>query len=211
MDDLQFQGNSFKSRREASQETSSKLKSVVSEKPVVGKKKWRLIDCFYTPSDKSLGEYIMEDLVIPNVKRAIGTTLHGVITKIFGVGTGYGTSYKAVNNWWNDGRGESYVEYSARAAQPGSRSRSQQNQPHVSTDLESYALRTREDAERVLEGLDAYLETYDAVPVSAFFELIGITAPHTYYDFGWTNLSSAKVVTNENGYSIRFPKPIRIK
>lgn len=211
MDDLQFQGNSFKSRREAAQESSSKLKAVVSEKPVVGKKKWRLIDCFYTPSDKSLKERIIEDLLIPNVRRAIGMTAQGIVTMIFGVGPGYGNAFKAVNNWWNDTRGDSYVEYSARAAQTGSHHRTQQNQPHVSTDLESYALRTREDAERVLEGLDAYLETYDAVPVSAFFELIGITAPHTYYDFGWTNLSSVKVIPNENGYSIRFPKPIRIK
>ena len=203
----QFEGNSFKSRREADM-VVPKMKPVVSEKPVVGKKKWRLIDCFYTPSDKSLKEYVVQDLIIPNVKRATGTVLHGIVTKIFGVGPGSGNLFRAVNDWGYGVRGEPYVEYSARAK---STSREQQPQPNVSTDLESYALRSREDAERVLEGLDAYLETYDAVPVSAFFELIGITAPYTYHDFGWTNLSDAKVIITENGYSIRFPKPIRIK
>lgn len=203
-----FEGNSFKSRREAEQSVP-KMKSVVSEKPVIGKKKWRLIDCFYTPSDKSLKDYIIQDLIVPNVNRAIGTTLHGIVTKIFGVGIGNSNPFRITNDWMYSGRGESYVEYSARASKASSRPSTQQI--HASTDLESYSLRTREDAERVLEGLDTYLETYDAVPVSAFFELIGITAPHTYYDYGWLNLSEAKVITTENGYSIRFPKPTRIK
>lgn len=204
----QFEGNSFKFRKETEQ-NRPKIQPVVSEKPVVGKKKWRLIDCFYTPSDKSLKEYFIQDLVIPNVNKAIGMTLHGIVTKIFGVGTGSGNPFRVMNDWSYGPRGESYVEYSARAAKTPSRA--QQQQPHVSTDLESYALRTREDAERVLEGLDAYLETYDAVPVSAFFELIGVTAPYTYHDYGWTNLAEAKVIITENGYSIRFPRPVRIK
>ena len=208
MPEPQFQGNSFKSRREADSGIRQKLDVVVSEKPVVGKKKWRLIDCFYTPSDKSLTEYVVEDLVIPNVKRAVGTVLHGIVTKIFGVGIGNGNPFRATNDWWNSGRGESYVEYSARAS---STPKSTPIQPSASTDLESYALRTREDAERVLEGLDTYLEQFDVVPVSAFFELIGVTAPYTYNDYGWTNLANAKVIINENGYSIRFPKPVRIK
>lgn len=207
MSEIKFEGNSFKSRREAV-ESRPKMESVVSEKPVVTKKKWRLIDCFYTPSDKSLTEYFLQDLLIPNVTKAVGTTLHGIITKIFGVGTGYGSSYRAMNDWLG-GRGESYVEYAARTAK--SQSKPQIQQPHVSTDLETYALRSREDAERVLEGLETYLETYNVVPVSAFFELIGVTAPYTYHDYGWTNLAESKVMVSENGYTIRFPKPTRIK
>ena len=207
MENYEFEGNSFKSRREQTPKERVKLEAVVSEKPVIGKKKWRLIDCFYTPSDKSLPEYIVQDLIIPNVNRAIGTVLHGIVTKIFGVGTGSGPIYRPMNDWWGGSRGESYVEYSARTAQ----TRQKPQQPTVSTDLESYALRSREDAERVLEGLDAYLETYDNVPVSAFFELIGITSPYTYNDYGWVNLAEAKVVTTENGYAIRFPRPVRIR
>lgn len=208
----QFEGNSFKSRMASQDKKPEKLEAVVSEKPIVSRKKLRILDCLYNSSEKPFGEYLVQDLIIPNAKRMASTVLHDMVTKVFG--SGFGTDrygFRPLNGWWNDRwRDDSYIEYSSRSSAKPVASQ-QPKQPQASTELESYTLRTRDDAERVLEGLEAYLETYDAVPVSAFFELIGITAPYTYNDYGWTNLAEARVVSVSNGYSIRFPRPIRIR
>lgn len=205
----EFQGNSFKGRAMASE--IPKIEPVVSQRPLVNKKKWRLIDSLNKSTDKTFGEWVVQDIVAPNVQRFIGVTLQSIISQVFGVGGGqtFSNPYHYTNGWWNNG--PMYTNYSAQSVQ------NQQNKPNIppkpqaGTDLSSYAMCTREDAERVLEGLDTYLETYDAVPVSAFFSLIGVTAPYTYNDYGWTNLSEARVVSVGNGFAIRFPKPVRIK
>lgn len=208
-----FEGNSFKSR-ESSSGTKLMLSPVVKEKPTIVKKRKRLFDYLYTDPNKTFKEYIIQDLVVPNAQRAIGAILHGVVTKLFGVGVGNVVSdaYRYTNGWFNSKPyTPSSVSFYSQSQNMPTQNHAPQNQPQATTDLMSYSLRSREDAERVLEGLGTYIDTYDVVPVSAFFELIGVQAPYTYHDFGWNSLVEARVVPVENGWSIRFPKPIRIK
>lgn len=221
--DYNFQGNSHKGRqkRMASETGIEKpiLTPVVEKKPVQRKSKFSFLNVFYKDPNKTFKEFVMQDLVIPNTQRAIGVILHGIVTKLFGTGAGniVSSGYHYMNGWNNPGWSYPYTGQSGnvvdfRAKQPVSQQgRPIQQTPQASTDLMSYALQSREDAERVLEGLGAYIDTYDAVPVSAFFELIGVQAPYTYHDFGWTNIADAKVVTVENGWAIRFPKPVRLR
>lgn len=202
-----FEGNSYKGRSETS---VPKIEPVVKKKPLIAKKKWSILDCFYNTSEKSFGEYFIQDLLIPNVNKMIGTVLHETVTKIFGVGSGFGPSspYHYTNGWgWSSN--PNYVNYSSVSSNPQQSNQSQK--PQAGTDLSSYAMQTREDAERVLEGLEAYIEQYDVVPVSAFFSLIGVTAPYTYNDYGWNSLAEARVVSVGNGFAIHFPKPVRIR
>lgn len=204
----QFEGNSHKGRTIGGLEPP-KIEPVVEKKPLIAKKKWSILDCFYNTSEKNFGEYFVQDLLVPNVNKMIGTVLHEVVTKVFGVDNGFGptTPYHFTNGWsWSSN--PNYVNYSAQSTA------SQQNKPskpQAGSDLGSYAMQTREDAERVLEGLEAYIEQYDVVPVSAFFSLIGVTAPYTYNDYGWNSLAEARVVSVGNGFAIHFPRPVRIR
>ena len=203
----QFEGNSHKGRMENS---VPKLEPVVSKKPLVTKKKWSILDCFYNTSEKGFCEWLVQDLVIPNVNRMVGTILHETVTKIFGVGSGFGPTapYHYTNGWcWSSN--PNYINYSAQSTSTVQQPK--QPKPQAGSDLSSYAMQTREDAERVLEGLEAYIEQYDVVPVSAFFSLIGVTAPYTYNDYGWNSLTEARVVSMGNGFAIHFPRPVRIK
>lgn len=205
----EFKGNSFKGR--SAESDGPKIEPVVSQRPIVNKKKWRLIDALNKSPDKNFGEWVIQDIVVPNMNKMIGMTLQSIISQIFGVGggPGWGNTYHYTNGWWNNG--PAYTNYSAQSVQGPQNKQQAQQRPQAGTDLSSYVMRTREDAEMVLEGLDTYLETYDAVPVSAFFSLIGVTAPYTYNDYGWMNLSEAKVVPSVGGFSIHFPKPVRLK
>lgn len=205
----QFEGNSHKGKTMSGSEPP-KIEPVVSKKPLITKKKWSILDCFYNTSEKSFGEYFVQDLLVPNVNKMIGTVLHEAVTKIFGVGHGFGPTSPYHYTNWGWGSNPNYVNYSAQSTASAMQKTTPQR-PQAGTDLGSYAMQTREDAENVLEGLEAYIEQYDVVPVSAFFSLIGVTAPYTYNDYGWSSLAEAKVISVGNGFAIHFPKPVRIR
>lgn len=222
MAEQEFPGNSNKGRMRAQQEAEKdtdnpnfRVKHVVDHpvSHIEEKHKFKWTDLFYKDDKKSFKEFVLKDLVIPNAQRATGAVLHGIVSKLFGPGIGgYNGTYSYGGSGW--GYNWSNKPYSVSTnfgfmKEPMSSQVDANKAP--STDLSSYILTTREDAEKVLEGLDAYLEAYDVVPVSAFFDLIGIKAPYSYYDFGWTKLNSSRIIPKEHGWALILPKPVRIK
>lgn len=215
MAEIRFEGNSLKGRQNKEEQAPS-LTPVIDKKAIQRKPKFSILNALYKDTSKPFSQWLLHDLVIPNTMRLTGTILHGVVSKLFGNGAGnfVNNAYHLANSWWGSSTpyyGSGNYQYPTQGTQSNNKPTSQQQASQASTDLTSYALQSREDAERVLEGLGAYIDTYDTVPVSAFFELIGVPAPYTYHDFGWTNLADAKVITVENGWSIKFPKPVRLR
>lgn len=216
MDVPTFEGNSLKGRNNRGiEEKRPVLSPVINKKAVKVKNKYNLISILYNDPNKPFKDFLIKDLIIPNVLRTTGTIMHQIITKLFGGGPFYGGGYTYTNGWFNNNNNNygipmaNYNNAQRSPTIPGASPRPQQTT--ATTDLKSYVLQTKEDAECVLEGLCAYIDTYDIVPVSAFFELIGVQAPYTYHDFGWISLANAKVVPMENGWSINLPKPVRIR
>lgn len=72
--------------------------------------------------------------------------------------------------------------------------------------------RSPEDAEQVLAALKAMLRRQKVVTIADYYQIAHKTPDPGYYDFGWTDLSSAKVygVDGKEGrmYAIRFPNVI---
>ncbi|MBO4735003.1 MAG: hypothetical protein J5614_01280, partial [Paludibacteraceae bacterium] len=75
-------------------------------------------------------------------------------------------------------------------------------------DIDDIIFDYREDAEDCLDRMCDYLERYDSVPVSYMFDICGMTVPgdFTNEDWGWYNLSSAKVRHVSGGYILDLPK-----
>ena len=64
----------------------------------------------------------------------------------------------------------------------------------------------RGEAEDVLRMMDELIETYGNASIADFYDLVGITGNYTDNKYGWTNISTAKVVRVSNGgYMIKFP------
>ena len=51
------------------------------------------------------------------------------------------------------------------------------------------------------------IDTYDEVSVGSLYQLVGITPDFTDDKYGWTNLSTASVSRNRDGYYINLPRP----
>ena len=84
---------------------------------------------------------------------------------------------------------------------------------HEKEMLLSLSFDNHADAEEVLDGMIDYLKTYGFVSNSYMRELMGIEDNTiTGNSLGWYDLSTAKVVSDENrNYYIKLPKPILYK
>lgn len=67
---------------------------------------------------------------------------------------------------------------------------------------------TRGDAEVVLANMRGLLMDYRAVSIADMFDLAEMTSPNGYTDnkYGWTDLSSARVIRVNGGYMIDLPR-----
>lgn len=64
-----------------------------------------------------------------------------------------------------------------------------------------------EDAEHVLGELVNLLEKYRVIRVSDLYDICELTNNHINYQYGWTDLSEAKVIKDNLGYKIQLPIP----
>ena len=62
----------------------------------------------------------------------------------------------------------------------------------------------------VLNQMDDSIAEYQVVSVADFYDLVGLPAPYTGNNYGWTDLSSAKIVGVRDGYIIRLPRAVPI-
>lgn len=67
------------------------------------------------------------------------------------------------------------------------------------------------EAQLVLDKLDEILSDQGVVTVADMFECADLSCPWTYTYYGWTNLSSAKIVTDGEVYRIKMPMTKRIE
>lgn len=70
-----------------------------------------------------------------------------------------------------------------------------------------YLVPTREDAEGVLEMMNAITQEYDIVSVHALKEILGIDRSHVDEKWGWAGVIDAEIRGTRDGYLMDFPIP----
>lgn len=81
----------------------------------------------------------------------------------------------------------------------------------VGYDYDDIIIASKGEAEDVLTRMDEMIDTYGAVSVADFYEMVGITGEYTDNNYGWTDLRSAYVARTRDGFIIRFPPSIALK
>ena len=77
--------------------------------------------------------------------------------------------------------------------------------------FDNICFESRGDAELVLDNMVDILSRYEVVRVADFYELAGCSGEFTDNDFGWKDLSGAKVARSRDGYFIDLPRCVPIK
>lgn len=181
----EYKPNSHKYRRE-----QKELKTVNTGKVKVKKK---------STAEKLFREFvpgsiddIVETVVIPSVKKAIGNTLIDSLSMLFGVDTRRSKSSR-----------DEYVSYRSYASRDYDRDRRR-----TPRDIDDVIFETRADAEDVLSEMDAVLDRYEFISVSDYYQIAGVKDnSYTNSNYGWSNLRSAEVVRLRDGWGLRLPRP----
>ena len=198
--------NSHRSRNEKQAMIEGKrVEKVVHGKVKTKKNNARkLTNVFITEDAANVKNYVLFDVIIPSIKKALYDLVVGALDMTLFGGRGGGS---------NDKRSISdkisYKDYNSISKR---NERSYGNT--ITTSGYSYddiVLETRGEAESVLSRMDEIISEYDEVRVADLYDLVGITGDYTDNKYGWTNIRNARVVRTRDGYKIEMPRALPLK
>ena len=198
--------NSHRSRNEKQAMIEGKrVEKVVHGKVKTKKNNARkLTNVFITEDAANVKNYVLFDVIVPSIKKALYDLVVGALDMTLFGGRGGGS---------NDKRSISdkisYKDYNSISKR---NERSYGNT--VTTSGYSYddiVLETRGEAESVLSRMDEIIDEYDSVRVADLYDLVGITGDYTDNKYGWTNIRNARVVRTRDGYKIEMPRALPLK
>lgn len=226
---MEFPGNSINSRIDDKQDPeqvpekasmtseSKKVKKVVTgkvteNKPTLGKR----FKNMFIHDGGNFAEHVVEKVVVPMVKDmalSIATQMvdgfrQGVEEMLFGPDgrekrsrtTSYGTGRPVVN----------YTRYSSSSTvRRSERDRDRGENNRRSNRVKEIIVESREDGDAVLEELDAIIDSQVGhCTVGDFYAACGESTVSTDEEWGWTDLSNARVSKiSRDEYLITMPRP----
>ena len=203
IDGSMYESNSHKSKQQKNDDAPKKIEKVISgtakTKPKSGLTK--LADVFISEDVASVKSYILMDVLIPTIKKALCDIITDGAHMIF-----YGEAGSRKSN--SVGSKVSYRNYydkaTTRDSRPvGARTGSVYNYDDILFD-------TRGDAEAVLTLLDEQIDSYGIVSVADLFDASGVTPDTVAYKYGWTNIRNAQVMRVRDGFVIKMPRAMPI-
>lgn len=206
---VEYKGNSHKSKETRKTEvTAEVLEKKKVEKVTSGgvkrKKKSELskiASTFIAEDVTNVKDYIINDVILPTVKRSISDIIvNGIDMLLYG---------ETRNRKSSGGSRVSYSKYYDDRDRYERKSRdSERGRRNVRNgyDYEDIVLESRGDAEDVLDRMDDLLDTYGLVSVADLYDLVGIQGSYTDNKYGWTQLKTADIQRLRDGYLLKLPK-----
>lgn len=199
MSEINYKPNSHKSREEASEK---RVEKVVTG-PVKVKKKsdiQKFADVFISEDAANVKSYILMDVLVPAVKKAISDIITNGIDMILYGGNGRSNKRSTADR-------VSYNRYYDRRDED----RYSNNRTRSGYSYDDIILETRAEAEQVRDRLDEIMDQYGLVRIADLYDLVGITGSYTDNDYGWTNIRNAEIIRVREGYMLKMPRAIPIK
>lgn len=206
MDLSNLPNNSHKYKQEQRENQaveSRKVEKVIKGTAKVKTNKVRkFADIFLAEDRKNVKEYILLDVLVPSIKKAIDTIIsegtHMFLWGSKGGGNRTSTGSKISYSRFYDGDRRDSGRYSDT-----SRTR------RITDDI---IVPTRSDAEDILITLGEILDRYPTVRVADLYDAAGLTCDYTGNDYGWSDISGARIERTRDGeYAIIMPRAMPIK
>lgn len=194
-----YKSNSHRSKEEVE---NKKVEKVVKGSVKTKKKSssTRFKDVFIAEEASSVKDYILMDVLLPTIKKAISDIVsNGVDMLLYGE-TGRSSSRRS-------GSKVSYSKYYDERDRGRERDYRRIKSAY---DYEDIFLETRAEAEEVLNRMDDLIDNYGIVSVADLYDLVGISSNYTDNKYGWTNLRNARVERARDGYYLNLPKALPI-
>ena len=154
-------------------------------------------DVFISEDAANVKTYILMDVLVPAVKKAIKDIVTDGIEMIL-----YGESGRSSKR--SDAGKISYRSYYDR--RDDDRRSSSASRGRNSYSYDDIIFDSRGEAEEVLSRMDELIDTYGNVSVADLYDLVGITGNFTDNKYGWINIRNAEPVRVRDGYMLRLPR-----
>lgn len=196
----EYKSNSHKSKEQnTSVVEREKVEKVVSGTVKTKKKNGfrKFFSNIIAEEGTDLKNYIVKDVVIPSVKKAISDTIDMML---------YGDSRRGSR------ANASKISYRSYYDRPYDDPRPRDTGlARSGYSFDEVILESRGDAEQVISQMGDLIETYGMASVADMYDLVGISCDYTANKYGWTNIRNAEVVRTRDGYMLKMPKALPIK
>ena len=193
--------NRYKEGQKESLPEKKRVEKVIHGKVKVRPKSGlhKLTDVFISEDAANVKSYIVMDVLVPAVKKAISDIVRdGIDMILYGESKGRSSSSSSY---------VSYRDYSRRD-EDRFRDRDRDRRGYNHDDI---VLESRGEAEEVITRMDELIETYGVVSVADLYDLVGKTCEYTDNKYGWTNIRNAEPIPVRDGWMLRLPKALPLK
>ena len=159
----------------------------------------KITDIFISEDAANVKSYIVMDVLVPAVKKAISDIVRDGIDMIL-----YGESRGR-----KSGSASGYVSY-RDYSRSDDRDRFRDSRSRSSYAHDDIVLDSRGEAEEVLTRMDELIDTYGNVSVADLYDLVGKSSEYTDNKYGWTNIRNAEPIRVRDGYMLKLPKALPI-
>lgn len=183
--------------------SQKKVEKIVSGNVTVKKKSAlaKMRDMFIAEDANKVGSYILMEVLVPSIKKAIVDIIKSSADMIFGT-TGSKSSSSTTKYSYG---GIPYVSYSTPNRKPEpSIARSQY-------EIGDITFENRADAEDVLSKMDELISVYGQASVADLCELVGTPYEYVANKYGWKNLHDAAPIRTANGFALRLPRSMPLE
>ena len=159
----------------------------------------KITDIFISEDAANVKSYIVMDVLVPAVKKAISDIVRDGIDMIL-YGESRGRKSSSASGY------VSYRDYS----RSDDRDRFRDSRSRSSYAHDDIVLDSRGEAEEVLTRMDELIDTYGNVSVADLYDLVGKSSEYTDNKYGWTNIRNAEPIRVRDGYMLKLPKALPI-
>lgn len=195
----EYKSNSHRSKEQGHEPMEDKKIEKVVTGSVKQRKKTglsRAVSTFMPGDVDSVKSYILMDVLVPSIKRAISDIVCNGINMLLGEPT-RGKGGNSI------GAKVSYRQY---YRDPDERRDYARPRAQAQYSYDDIVFDNRGDAEEVLYRMEELLERFEVVSVADLFDMAGISCNYTDNKYGWTDLRSAHVERVRDGYIINLPR-----
>lgn len=200
--------NSHKFKSELAADKAMEENKRVKEKVVTGvaktKKKngaQKFAGMLVSEDANSVANHLLTEIFVPAVKKLLSDIVRDGIDMVL-----YGGTRRTDSRGTNASR----VSYGSYYTGRESDRRMGEVRARTAYTYDEIVFDNRPDAQEVLTRMDEILDAYEMVSVADLYDLAGVPSNYTDQKYGWTNLHTADIVRDRDGFRLKLPKPVPI-